>query len=140
MNTDRLTTIIEPFCMFNLATFQSKGLSQSLFHLRNIQRDITLIDEFKNVVFARVELEYQNYSAVKKLLPHFVYEDSKSDVKDKILLFRNEPSAKSEKLSIGLLKRKEGGRAEEIWDWLSKHIKTSSIFRQFWLLRISLIG
>ena len=43
----------------------------------------TLIDEFKNVVFAKVELDHQNNSKLIELLPHLVNQDSKSDVKDK---------------------------------------------------------
>ena len=40
---DRLTNnFIEPFCMFILSTFHTNGHSQYLFHLRNIQRDVTV--------------------------------------------------------------------------------------------------
>ena len=41
----------------------------------------SLIDEFKSVVFAKVDLEHQNKSTLIKLLPYLVNQDSKSDVK-----------------------------------------------------------
>ena len=47
----------------------------------------TLMDKFKNVAVAKVEVEYQNNSTLKELLPHLVNQDSKSDVKDKFLDF-----------------------------------------------------
>ena len=34
----------------------------------------------------------------------------------------------------------EGGLAEGIWDWLSGHVKTNSIFCPFWSLRFSFNG
>ena len=39
---NRHTTLIAPFCMFSMSTFHSKGHSQNLFHLRNIQKDVTV--------------------------------------------------------------------------------------------------
>ena len=44
----------------------------------------TLIDVFKNVVFAKVDLEYRDNSALEELSPHLVNQDSKLDVEDKI--------------------------------------------------------
>ena len=43
----------------------------------------TVTDEIKNVLFAKVELEYWNNSTLIQLLPHLHNQDSKSDVKDK---------------------------------------------------------
>ena len=43
----------------------------------------TLIDELDHVAFAKVEVEYQDESTLKELLPHLVNQDSKSDVKNK---------------------------------------------------------
>ena len=48
----------------------------------------TLIDEFKNAVFAQVDLEYQDNLTLIELLPHLVNQDSKSDVKDKFRDFQ----------------------------------------------------
>ena len=48
----------------------------------------TMTDDFKDVVFARVDLEYQDNSTLIELVPHFVNQDSKSDIKDKILDFQ----------------------------------------------------
>ena len=42
------------------------------------------IGDSKNVVFAKVAVEYQDISTLIELLPHLVNQDSKSDVKDKI--------------------------------------------------------
>ena len=42
----------------------------------------TWIDEFSNVVLAKVVLEYQDNSILIELLPHLVKEGSKSDVED----------------------------------------------------------
>ena len=42
----------------------------------------TWIDEFSNVVLAKVVLEYQDNSILIELLPHLVNEGSKSDVED----------------------------------------------------------
>ena len=42
----------------------------------------TSIDEFSNVVLAKVVLEYQDNSILIELLPHLVNEGSKSDVED----------------------------------------------------------
>ena len=47
----------------------------------------TLINEFKNVVFAKVDLEYQDTSRLIELLPHLVIQDCESDVTDKFLAF-----------------------------------------------------
>ena len=56
----------------------------------------TLIDEFKNVAFKKVELDHQDNSTLKKLLPHLVNQDSKSNVKDNFhVFFGNEVSASS---------------------------------------------
>ena len=41
----------------------------------------TWMDEFKNVVFTKVELEYQDISTLIEFLPHLVNQDSQSDVK-----------------------------------------------------------
>ena len=38
LRIDILTTLFEPFCIFNLSTFQSKGNSQNMFH----QKDVTV--------------------------------------------------------------------------------------------------
>ena len=46
-----------------------------------------LIDEFKNAVFNKVELEYQDNSALIELFPFLVNQKSKSDVRDKLLDF-----------------------------------------------------
>ena len=77
--------------MFSLSTFQYKGHNRNLFHLRNIQKDVTvssaLIEEFKNVAFAKVESENSNKSTLKEFLPHLVNQDSKSDVKDRFHKF-----------------------------------------------------
>ena len=64
----------------------------------------TLIDEFENVVFEKVEMEYQDYSTVVEFFPLLVNQDSKSDIK-KIKLFRNEQSASSKMLSIDPLEK-----------------------------------
>ena len=58
----------------------------------------TLIDELKNVVFAKVDVEYQNISTIKEVLPHLVNQDSTSDVKTNFLNFRNVQSASSKKM------------------------------------------
>ena len=50
----------------------------------------TLIDEIKNVVFAKVEVEYQDNSTLIKILPHLVKQDSKSNIKDRFYNFREE--------------------------------------------------
>ena len=42
----------------------------------------TWIDEFSNVVLAKVVLEYQDNSLLIELLPHLVNEGSKSDIED----------------------------------------------------------
>ena len=42
----------------------------------------TWIDEFTNVVSAKVVLEYQDNSILIELLPHLVNEGSKCDVED----------------------------------------------------------
>ena len=47
----------------------------------------TLIDEFKNVVSAEVEVEYKDNSTLIELLPQMVNPDSKSDVKNKLFEF-----------------------------------------------------
>ena len=82
-----LTTLIETFCMFSLSTFQSKGHNQNFFHAKDIQKMSpsvqTLIDDFKNFVITKVDLEYRDNSTLIELLPHLVNQDSKSDVKDK---------------------------------------------------------
>ena len=50
---------------------------------RNMSPSIqTWIDEFSNVVFAKVDLEYQDNSTLIELLPHLVNQSSKSDVED----------------------------------------------------------
>ena len=50
---------------------------------RNMSPSIqTWIDEFSNVVFAKVDLEYQDNSTLIELLPHLVNQGSKSDVED----------------------------------------------------------
>ena len=49
----------------------------------------TLIDEFKKVVFKQVELDYQDNSTIIELLPPLVYQDSKSDVKEKFHEFQD---------------------------------------------------
>ena len=43
----------------------------------------TLIEEFKNVAFAKFEVEYQDKSTLIELLPHLVNEDSMFDVKNR---------------------------------------------------------
>ena len=54
-------------------------------HSKNVSPSIqTLIDELKNVVFAKVDLEYQDNSTLVELLPQLVNEDPKSDVKDNL--------------------------------------------------------
>ena len=60
MKIDNPRTLIEAFCMFSLSTLQSNEHSGNWFHLRNNQKDDTLIDEFKNVVFKKVEWNYQD--------------------------------------------------------------------------------
>ena len=40
------------------------------------------INEFSIVVFAKVDLEYQDNSTLVELLPHLVNQGSKSDVED----------------------------------------------------------
>ena len=47
----------------------------------------TLIDQFENVVFRMVELEYQDNSTLMRLLTHLVNQDTKSNVKDNIHAF-----------------------------------------------------
>ena len=47
----------------------------------------TLRDEFKNVVFKKLELEYQDKSTLIKLLPHLVNQDTKIIVKVNFLIF-----------------------------------------------------
>ena len=73
--------------MFSLSTFQSKGNNQNFFHQRNFQKVPppiqSLMDEFKTVVFKKVEMEYQDMSTIIELLPNLVDQDSKSDLKDK---------------------------------------------------------
>ena len=66
----------------------------------------TLIDDFKNVVIANVEVEYQNNSTLIKNLPHMLNQNPKSDVKDHFFFFINQQSASSSKLSIDTLKAK----------------------------------
>ena len=66
----------------------------------------TLIDEFKNVVFAKVDLEYQDISTLRKLLPHLVNQNSKSDVEHIFMIFSNDLSASKKKLSIDTFKGK----------------------------------
>ena len=77
--------------MFSLSTFLSKGPSQKLFHLRNIQKDATVNSDLdrriQKVAFAKVKVEYQDNSTLIELLPPLVNQDSKSDVKDKFLDF-----------------------------------------------------
>ena len=72
--------------MFNLSTFQSEGHSQTLFHPRNIQKVSPSVqiwmENFENVDFAKVYLEYQDNSTLRQLLPHLVNQDSKSDEKE----------------------------------------------------------
>ena len=65
----------------------------------------TLIEEFKNVVFKKVELEYQDNSTLKKRLTQLVNQDSKSEVKKKtnFRFLRNEQSDLIKKLSIDVL-------------------------------------
>ena len=77
--------------MFSLSTFQSNGQSQNLFHLRDIQKDVTiksdletLIDQFKNVVFVMVNLEYQYKTTLEDLLPDSVNKVFKPDVENKL--------------------------------------------------------
>ena len=86
MKIDTLGTLIEPFCMSSLSTFQSKGNSQKLFHLSNIQKMSppvhTLIDVFQNIVLKKVELEYQDCSTLIDLSPQLVNQVSKCDVHD----------------------------------------------------------
>ena len=48
----------------------------------------TLKNEIKNVVFEKVDLEQQDNSTLKQLLPNLVNQDSKSDVKDKFHDFK----------------------------------------------------
>ena len=76
--------------MFSL-TLQSKGHSQKLFHLRKLKEMTpsirTLIDESKNVILAKVEVEYQHNSTLKESLPQLVNQDSKSNVKDQLHSF-----------------------------------------------------
>ena len=43
----------------------------------------SLIDEIKKVVSMMVDLEYQEYSTVRDILPYLVNQDSKSDARDK---------------------------------------------------------
>ena len=75
----------------------------------------TLIDEFKTVIFPKVDFEHKDNLTLKELLPHLVNRDSKSDVKKtNFIVFRNEQSVSSKKLSIDSLRENEGGRAEEI--------------------------
>ena len=84
--------------MFSLSTFQSNGQSQKLFHLRNIQRDVTrchemspsiriLIDEVKYVVLAKIEVEDQDNSTQIEILPRLVNQDTQSEVKDQVQSF-----------------------------------------------------
>ena len=72
--------------MFSLPTFQSKGFNQTLFYLKNIQKDVTVNSHpdrsLQNVVFGMVYLENQDNSALVKILPHVVNQDCKSDVKE----------------------------------------------------------
>ena len=80
-----LRKLIEPFCMFSLSIFQSKGYSQKFFHqktFRKMSSSIqTLIDGFKNVAFEKVEFECQDNSTLIELLPLLVNQASKSDKK-----------------------------------------------------------
>ena len=66
----------------------------------------TLIDEFKNVVFVKVDLDYQDNSTLIDLSPNLVNQDSMSDVNDNFVIFGNELSVSSKKLSIDALKGK----------------------------------
>ena len=61
----------------------------------------TFIDEFKNVVFAKVDFEHQDIATVIELLPHLVNQDSKFNVKTKYLDFQ---STSSKELSTDTLK------------------------------------
>ena len=77
--------------MFSLSTFQSKGDCHNLFYLKTFDAMSpsirTLINEFKNVVFAKVDLEKSKYFKTKRLLPHLFIRESKSNVADKLLDF-----------------------------------------------------
>ena len=44
----------------------------------------TLKEEFKNVIFAKVEVEYQDNSTLIEILSQLVNQDFKSDVKDNL--------------------------------------------------------
>ena len=66
----------------------------------------TLIDESKNVVFVKVDLDYQDNSTLIELLPNLVNQDSMSDVNDNFVIFGKELSVSSKKLSIDALKGK----------------------------------
>ena len=84
LNIDKLTTLIEPFCMLSLSTFQSKGHSQNLFHLRNIQKEVTFNSDLnKRIQKCCIHEGRLGKSTIIKLLPYSVNQDSKSDTKDK---------------------------------------------------------
>ena len=61
--------------MFSLSTFQSEGRRQDLFHLRNIQKDVTVnsdLDRRIQKYLEKVELEYQAKPKLIELLTHLV--------------------------------------------------------------------
>ena len=105
------------FRMFSLSTFQSKGHNQRLFHLKNTIKDCsientfkttspsiqTLIEELKSVVLQKDELEHRDISILTAFLPIVVNEDSKSDLTEKSMSFKNDLSVSSRTLWIDTL-------------------------------------
>ena len=73
----------------------------------------TLIDEFKNVDFKKVELEYQDFSKLIELLPHLVNQDSKSNLKDISCFFGRNSLLQVKNYRLTRQRENEEGRVEE---------------------------
>ena len=72
--------------MLSPSTFQYEGHSWNMFHLKNIQKDVTVnsdLERRKNVVFAWVDLNNQDISSLIELLLYLVNQYSNSEMKDK---------------------------------------------------------
>ena len=66
----------------------------------------TLIDGIRTVVFAKIEMDYQDNSTLLGFLPHLVNQVTKFSVEDKSLFFRNEQFASIKKPAIDALRGK----------------------------------
>ena len=89
MKIDILRTLIEHFCLFSLSTFQSKGHSQKLFHLENIQTDVTVNSDLdKRIQKSCIREGRVGIMESNKFLPPLLNQDSKPNGKTKFQDFQ----------------------------------------------------